>query len=288
MLKSGATEVRSPKTARHPSNQPMPPVRINVSENASQLPADAIRSLQSAERLAILTGAGISAESGLPTFRDKLTGFWSRFSPAELANPDAFERDPELVWGWYQWRRRQMAEAHPNAAHVAISEFQRTSKEVTLITQNVDDLHERAGSVDVIHLHGRLNESRCSRCGRHAADEGASRTLSAAQPEPVSPPRCRHCGHFVRPDVTWFGEELPSAEFGRAMHAAQSCDVFLCIGTSSLVFPAADLPLASRQAGAVLNVINTGSTPVDRHADFVFRGSAAHVLPLLLKIDKNS
>lgn len=191
-----------------------------------------------AQRVVIFTGAGVSAESGIPTFRDALTGLWERFDPRRLATPEAFGDDPALVWGWYEWRRAAVERVEPNAGHRALAEIERRAPECAVVTQNVDDLHERAGSKQPIHLHGSLFAPRCSACGRPA-------TLPERAPAvegPVDPPPCDHCGAPIRPGVVWFGEALPADAFEAAVAAAANCDVLLTVGTSGVVFPAAEIP----------------------------------------------
>ncbi len=234
-----------------------------------------------AERIVFLTGAGMSAESGVPTFRDALTGLWSRFSPEALATSDAYQRDPDLVWGWYEWRRGQVAKLFPNAGHRAIAEFSRTKEHVLLATQNVDDLHERAGSADVLHLHGSLFAPRCFDCGT------PSTFIDAAPQEPeggrrIAPPRCSACGGMLRPGVVWFGESLPIDVWQKTEAAVVQCDVLICIGTSGLVYPVAGLPAAATRRGATVIQVNPNETPIDAVAQFNLRGSAAVVLPELL------
>jgi len=211
--------------------------------------AVAAAALRAAENVCILTGAGISAESGIPTFRGSLQGLWSRYSPEELATPDAFARNPELVWSWYAERRAAVRAAEPNAAHLALVGLSRFVSHCSLITQNVDDLHQRAGSRDVIPLHGSLMSVRCSaECGveiENFDDEGGGGV-----------PACPECGAMLRPTVVWFGEQLPSAQLTNAQNATLACDVFLAIGTSNLVEPAASLPWLSAQHGSTVIVIN--------------------------------
>jgi NAD-dependent deacetylase len=186
-------------------------------------PAPLIEALKAARRVMILSGAGVSAESGLATFRDKQAGLWERFDPTQLATREAFERDPELVWGWYEWRRMQVMRAAPNPGHLAIKELADRVPSLTLVTQNVDDLHERAGSDPVHHLHGRLAKPYCMSCGHE-------HLLPAAIPdEPTNgrrlrPPQCLQCGGTVRPGVVWFGEMLPEQEWELAARAASECD----------------------------------------------------------------
>lgn len=200
-----------------------------------------VRALREAQHVVVLTGSGASAESGVPTFRDAQTGLWSNFDAAELATPDAFRRDPALVWGWYEWRRAVVQKAKPNAAHLAIAAMASRVPAFTLITQNVDDLHERAGSRNVLHLHGQLARPYCEQCGEPWTPPAAQSALEAHGTR-IDPPQCMSCGGRVRPGVVWFGESLPELEWMAAKEAAANCEVFLCVGTSSLVYPAASLP----------------------------------------------
>jgi NAD-dependent deacetylase len=238
--------------------------------------------LRSARHIVVFTGAGVSAESGISTFRDDLTALWSRFDAADLATPDAFRRDPDLVWGWYEWRRMKVLRASPNAGHEAIAAMERHVPKLTLITQNVDDLHERAGSSSVIHLHGSLLAPRCFACARPAGfpDELPDEPEGGRR---VAPPKCSHCGGSVRPGVVWFGESLPQAALKAAFKAAESCQVLFSIGTSNLVTPAAEIPHAAAHAGAAVVQINPNSTPLDGLARFNLRGPSAQVLPRLIE-----
>jgi NAD-dependent deacetylase len=229
--------------------------------------------LRTATRIAVLTGAGISAESGIPTFRDAMTGLWAQFRPEELATPEAFAANPRVVWEWYAWRRQKVAQAAPNAGHVALAQLERRVPRFALATQNVDGLHARAGSRDVIELHGNLMEDRCFAEGR---------LLSPAEELPGTPPRCAHCGAPVRPGVVWFGEALPAAALATAWAAAQACDVFLCVGTSTAVEPAASLPFVALEAGAAVIEVNPTRTPLSAEATVVLAGAAGEVLPKLL------
>lgn len=238
-----------------------------------------IRALQEARHVVVLTGAGVSAESGVPTFREAQTGLWARYDPDRLATPAAFADDPALVWGWYAWRRKLVRQAMPNPAHVAIRRLAELVPRLTLITQNVDDLHERAGHDSVIHLHGSLMDSRCSVC---EAGHEASAEVLLAEPGPVEPPRCRLCAAPVRPGVVWFGEALPAQELAQAFAAAQRCELVLSVGTSGQVYPAAAIPLVAARAGARLVQINPAPTPLDDLAEHSLRGAAGIVLPELL------
>ena len=238
------------------------------------------RLLRDARHVVVFTGAGVSAESGIPTFRDALTGLWERFDASDLASEDAFRRDPALVWGWYEWRRMMVMRAQPNAAHRAIAALTDKVPRLTLVTQNVDDLHERAGSVGAIHLHGSLFAPRCFACSRIFAfrpdvpdePEGGRR---------LAPPSCDHCGGLVRPGVVWFGEQLPDAALAAAFDAARACDVLMSVGTSSVVFPAAQVPVEAHRAGAKVVQVNPNATALDAVADINLRGTAVRVLPRL-------
>ena len=245
------------------------------------VPEALLSALRRARRVVVFTGAGVSAESGLATFRDALTGLWSRFDPEQLATPEAFRRDPELVWGWYESRRMRVMRAQPNAAHRAIADLERRHPAFTLVTQNVDDLHERAGSRDPVKLHGSLFAPRCFACGK------PGRHPAGVPDEPeegrrLAPPRCAGCGHMIRPGVVWFGEMLPQEALRRAFEAAASCDLLLSVGTSSLVHPAAQLPILAKRAGAVVAQVNTNPTVLDDIADFNIHAPAAVSLPALL------
>jgi len=226
-----------------------------------------------AASVAVLTGAGISAESGVPTFRGA-GGLWRRFRPEDLATPEAFARDPRLVWEWYNWRRERMAEARPNAAHFALVNLEARIARFTLITQNVDGLHERAGSAKILKLHGDIWRLRCTSCGADWPDRRA--TL------PKLPPHCA-CGGVVRPDVVWFGEPLPAGMIEEARHAVTNAELLLVIGTSALVEPAAGLIPLAKRSGAKVIEINTEDTPFSGLADFALRGPAGEVLPQLVE-----
>jgi NAD-dependent deacetylase len=238
--------------------------------------------LRKATRVVVLTGAGISAESGVPTFRDKQTGLWEKYEASDLATPSAFRRDPPLVWGWYEWRRMTVLRAQPNAAHRAIAAMAERVPGVTLVTQNVDDLHERAGSRQVVHLHGEIGRPYCEACSHPyppsltvpAIPEGGCR---------IEPPQCTVCGGRIRPGVVWFGESLPDVEWLAAWDAARQCEVFLCVGTSALVQPAASLTTIASRAGAVTVQVNPNPTALDSAVSFTIRGLAGEVLPRLVR-----
>jgi len=239
--------------------------------------ADLLDALRSAHHIAVLTGAGVSAESGVPTFRDALTGLWARYDPAQLATPEAFERDPELVARWYDERRCSVARCVPNAGHVALAQLQRQTIDrggaFTLITQNVDRLHQAAGSIDVIELHGTLWVWRCIDCDMETEERGPA--FSAF------PSHCS-CGGLKRPGVVWFGEELPRHALLQAQRAATACDLFLSIGTSSVVYPAAGLIDQASRAGARVLEVNPQETPYSGRATWSLRGASGEILPQLL------
>jgi NAD-dependent deacetylase len=228
--------------------------------------------IASAGSIAALTGAGISAESGIPTFRGA-GGLWREYRAEDLATPEAFERDPELVWEWYDWRRSVIAGAEPNAGHRALADLARRVPKFSLITQNVDGLHDRAGSTGVLKVHGDIWTVRCVSCGREREDRRAK--------IPELPPRCG-CGGIERPGVVWFGESLPGDVWARAEDAAHNADLFLIIGTSAVVYPAAGLAELAKSRGARVVEINIAETPVSGRVDCSLRGTAVEILPQLL------
>ncbi|MFO1283983.1 MAG: NAD-dependent deacylase [Burkholderiales bacterium] len=227
--------------------------------------------LARARSVFVLTGAGVSAESGVPTFRDAMTGLWARFDPLELATPRAFERNPKLVWDWYAERRAAVAGATPNAGHRAIAAIERRVPVFLLATQNVDGLHQRAGSRRMVELHGSLARVRCSREDRIVE--------SWSDPAADEPPRCQRCGAFLRPDVVWFEEALPAEALDRAEAAARACDLMIVAGTSAEVHPAASLPWLARESGATIVEVNPVATPMSRLADHVVRSPSGVALP---------
>ena len=240
--------------------------------------ADLVRQ---ANHLAILTGAGISAESGIPTFRDALTGLWERFDAEDLATPEAYRRDKELVWGWYEWRRMKVLLSKPNPGHVAIARLAELLPQCTLITQNVDDLHERAGSQHVLHLHGSLQSPRCFACARpFSFSDGIPDEPDGGRR--LKPPVCAHCGGNIRPGVVWFNEGLSPDIWKAAEQAVRACDVLLTIGTSGMVYPAAGLTELAQRLGKTVIVINPNVTEQDRYATHCLRGPAGLVLPAVV------
>jgi NAD-dependent deacetylase len=241
-------------------------------------PMVAVRArIEAARSLFVLTGAGMSAESGIATFRDALTGLWSRFDPAQLASEEGFRADPARVWDWYAARRVDVGAASPNAGHIALGAFARRRPGVlTLVSQNVDDLHQRAGNTDTIRLHGDITADRwLEPCARRPQCE-----VRSAQPG--RPPRCADCGNLLRPAVVWFGEMLPPAALEAAESAAATCDVALIVGTSGAVWPAAGLAVTAQRAGAFVTIVNPHDSEIDDQAHVVLRATAAQALPALL------
>jgi len=232
-------------------------------------------SLATATDMVAFTGAGISAESGVPTFRGA-DGIWKKMRPEELASMDGFLRNPELVWEWYAHRKRIIAEVQPNAGHVALARMERDVPHFTVITQNIDNLHRRAGSTTVLELHGNIERNYCMDCGRRYSNE---EVLKAA-----GIPRCAACHGKIRPDVVWFGEMLPADEWEASARATESASLFLSIGTSAVVYPAASLPVIAQAHGAYLVEINPEPTPLTERADEFLQGPAGTILPLLYDV----
>lgn len=220
----------------------------------------------------VLAGAGLSAASGVPTFREAQTGLWAKFRPEDLATPEAFAADPQTVWKWYAWRREQIRNVRPNAAHTALARWQRHAN-VTIVTQNVDGLQQRSGSEQVIEFHGNLFVNRCF-------DD--DRVLNDAQLLEGTPPVCQHCGGLVRPGVVWFGESIPPAAMAAAQHAVEVCRWFVSVGTSSLVYPAAAFAEQALRNGAQVIEINPDDTPLSTLADYRLNGLAHEILPELV------
>ena len=228
-----------------------------------------------AKHVAVLTGAGISAESGVPTFRSE-DGLWKNFSASELATPEAFLENPRRVWQWYGWRRGEMLKAEPNAGHLALVELEKRAKAFHLITQNIDNLHRRAGNANIIEIHGNAFRNRCTSCRYLFSDD----SCDFEEPEPL--PICPECGSPARVDVVWFGEPLPQRELETSLDVAAHCDVFLSIGTSANVYPAAHFPIMAKKQGAILIEVNLEQTELTWQADFSFLGKAGEILPKLM------
>ncbi len=238
-----------------------------------EFPNDFLTILQSAKRVAVLTGAGISKESGVPTFRDK-DGLWAKFDPQELATVDAFMDNPKLVWEWYLYRRNIIDKVEPNPGHYALVEMERRYENFTLITQNVDSLHRRAGSQNVLELHGNIARNKCLDCG--APYEGEISVEDGVIP------LCS-CGGRIRPDVVWFGEMLPERALNGAFESSSNAELFFSIGTSALVHPAASMPLTAKRNGAYLVEVNMEPTPLTDLCDFFVHGPSGEILPEIVK-----
>lgn len=251
----------------------------------------AITLASEAETVVVLSGAGMSAESGVPTFRDAQTGLWERFAPEDLATETAFRANPSMVWTWYVWRAMLVKGVEPNAGHTAIGSWQRhlanRQGSLTVATQNVDDLHERGDAENVLHLHGSLLSYRCLNCHRPARFDPASTGVVAGQDfdrkDLVPTVACEHCADgILRPGVVWFGETLPQDAFGAAVEALQHADLVVVVGSSGLVQPAASLPLIGREAGAAIIEINPAATELSDSADVYLPSTAATALPEML------
>ncbi len=236
-------------------------------------PNELIKRLLSAHNILFFTGAGISAESGIETFRGA-GGLWNKYKAEDLATPEAFERNPNIVWQWYEYRRNKVRNAEPNAGHIAIREFEKIYESVTVVTQNVDNLHNRAGSGTVLELHGNIEKNFCSDCGKRFDFITFKDTNNV--------PICDECGGFIRPDIVWFGEELPHKVFQHANIKASSCDICFVVGTSALVYPAASIPETAKRAGSFIVEININPTDLSRIADITLLGKSGEVFPRLL------
>lgn len=243
-------------------------------DDALTVPPRLVATLRTARHVAVLTGAGISAESGLATFRDAMSGLWAKFRPEELATPEAFRRNPRLVWNWYAERRVKIEQASPNPGHLALVDIERRVPRFTLITQNIDSLHQRAGSSSVIELHGNIARVKC-----FEEDQVIETWEEGAEP----PPLCPRCGGFLRPDVVWFGENLPQGAFASAVEAAARCDLFFSIGTSGVVEPAASLVRVASRLGATVVVINLDVDTLIEDKLYHIHAQAGGVLPALVQ-----
>lgn len=246
------------------------------------IPEGLPEALRAARRPLLLTGAGMSAESGIATFRGGDDSLWSRFDPMQLASPEAFDADPPLVWAWYRWRMAQIARAQPHSGHRAIAALAGLKPGLVLATQNVDDLHERAGTTNVLHLHGEISATRCRRCAAPQSIRIEPEWAHAPQLR-VEPPKCTHCGGPLRPGVVWFGEALPEQAFGKALRAAREADLVLVVGTSGLVYPAAGLPDLA-PAVSPRYEINPQPSALSVRMDGLWRASAGQALPQLVEL----
>jgi NAD-dependent deacetylase len=236
----------------------------------------AARALARSRRLVVFTGAGVSKESGIATFREPETGVWAQYDPMELATCEAYVRRPEFVWSWYEHRFGAAASASPNSAHTAIAELEGILPKVSVVTQNIDGLHQRAGSSDIVELHGSMFRFKCL-SGRHT---GFVVDDFAGQDE--KPPRCPECGELLRPDVVWFGEALPGDAMDRALALSAACDVMLVVGTSGVVYPAAAMPFLAAEAGATVIDVNPERDALTATADIFLQGPGGEVLPQIV------
>lgn len=232
-----------------------------------------IDKLKEAKSILFFSGAGISAESGISTFRDE-NGLWKKFRPEELANFDAFYANPDLVWEWYQYRRKIVTDAGPNPGHIAIAEFEKYFDKVTVVTQNIDNLHRRAGSNHIYELHGNIERNYCIEC-RTFYDTPEVKSSEKT-------PRCEKCGGLIRPDVVWFGENLPQGVFAAAEKEAEACDICFVVGTSALVYPAAYIPITAKNGKAFVVEINIKTTEISGAVDYAIQGKSGEILPLIL------
>lgn len=253
--------------------------------NKETIPPALITAILDAEQMVALTGAGISAESGIPTFREAQTGLWAKYDPQELATPQAFAEHPRTVLLWYQWRKSLIAQSEPNPGHLALASLEKMALKrgqgFTLITQNVDHLHQQAGSQAIIELHGNIFRSKCAQCQQQPSSELPKVTTGSELP------RCPSCGGLYRPDVVWFGENLPRDALQRAFEKSNNCDLFLSIGTSAKVQPAASLPIMAVQNGATLVEINPNPTPLTPTVNYAIQDNAGQILPLIEKEIRN-
>lgn len=246
--------------------------------NNMQKATDALRA---SKKIVFFTGAGISAESGIPTFRDKLTGLWTSHDPHRLETADAFRENPALVWSWYLWRRHQVCQAKPNLAHLSITLLANAGWDVSVVTQNIDDLHERAESSPVVHLHGSLMDVKCFACHRPAKVTPAQLKV-AEEGQLIEPPRCARCNGKLRPGVVWFGENLPQDAWRPAAQLVKGCDLLISVGTSGVVMPAADIPGMALAAGATVIHVNLEDLELDGADQIMLIGRAGAVLSALL------
>jgi len=241
-------------------------------EKDNGIPEETINALRKAKSCVVLTGAGVSAESGVPTFRDAVTGTWSNFNIEDFATPEAFRKNPKKVWDWYEYRRGLLKDIKPNPGHYAIAELERVYPDFWLVTQNIDGLHHRAGNKNVLEIHGNILRNKCFEENTIIDDISNSKE---------TPPRCPSCGSYVRPDVVWFHEPLPEYEMEKSVEVSSKCGLFIVAGTSAVVYPAAELPIVAKRAGAYVIEVNIEKTSISEQADLTFLGKTGSVLPKL-------
>lgn len=263
------------------SPEPNSPLNPTGADDMSDMER-AAACIKAARNIVFFTGAGISAESGIPTYRDELTGLWSKQYSPQLETANAFRASPALVWGFYLWRRNQVSLAKPNAAHVAITSLATSARHVTIVTQNIDDLHERAGSTDVIHLHGSLKTPKCFACARPVELDPRLFEL-AEQSMEKEPPRCVRCNGRLRPGVVWFGEDLPAGLWKTAMAKVRNCDALISVGTSGVVTPAAAIPEIALSSGAIVVHVNIAYVSLGADKELMVIGKASEAIPALLR-----
>ena len=243
-------------------------------ERDKDFPEETITRLREAKSCVVLTGAGVSAESGVPTFRDALTGTWSNFNVEEFATPEAFRKNPKKVWEWYEYRRNLLKDINPNEGHYAIAELERIYSDFWLVTQNIDGLHHKAGNKNVLEIHGNICRNKCFEENTIVDNISVGEEI---------PPRCPDCGSYVRPDVVWFHEPLPKYEMEKAIEVSSRCDIFIVAGTSAIVYPAAELPIIAKNAGAYVMEINIEETLISTQIDMTILGKTGIVLPKLIE-----
>ncbi len=245
------------------------------------IPDRLIKILKTSRKVVVLTGAGVSADSGLPTFRDPLTGLWQQCDVMDIASPAGFRRNKSLVWGWFEWFRSRALKSLPNPAHTAIAGLEGHFQKLTVVTQNIDDLHERAGSGDVLHLHGHLSHACCFAC-RHPFEYPPGIPDEPEEGRCIVPPICRRCGGNIRPGVVWFGESVSKFDWKKAKALVLDCDVLLVVGTSSVVYPAAELAFIAARHGKVVVQVNPCATALSRTAQFNLLERAGLAMPAIL------
>ncbi len=247
------------------------------------IPEEVKAALHRAKSVVVLTGAGMSAESGVPTFREASSGLWAKYDPMTLATPEAFAKDPLLVWNWYLHRRRQMDQTQPNAGHYAVAALERIVPKLVVVTQNVDGLHSRAGSTEVLELHGSLYKTKRFQDGEPVAYPWPE-NLENFEFTQETLPRCVATGDLLRPDIVWFGEALNTAIIDKAFSAVRSCDLAIVIGTSGVVYPAAHLPVEALQSGSYVIEINPQPTPFSPRVHAYFEHASGQIMPELVQV----
>lgn len=270
---------------------PRRPARLQ--STPTEIPEELFELINDVSHVCVLTGAGMSAESGIPTFRDPTHGLWEQYNPEDLVSVEGWAADPQLVWAWHLWFARLCASCEPNAGHIALGRWERMAKggraaKLDVVTQNIDDLHERGGNATVSHLHGNISKVQCYDCGLETNTHALAQTNPASFPPNdatrIPPPRCSTCGGLIRHAVTWFGEALPTRAIDAAMNSAMTCDLMIVVGTSGSVYPAAGLPRLAAGRGTPIVEINPRDTELTAQMDIVWREQAAVALPALVAV----